>query len=83
MAESTPLIDGASSDSGSVPDSIRDDVQQLVTALARRSTTSKLVVAQKVVTSGLDIMLSFLGPEVVAHWLRRCADSVEAPQVKP
>jgi hypothetical protein len=85
MAEikTPPIVEGDVSDTGNLPETIRDAAQQFVVALAQRLNTSKPVVAEKLVTCGLDIMLARLGPEVVAHWLRRCADQVEAMQVKP
>ena len=74
----TPPIEGHFIDTGNLRETMRDDVQQFVLALAQRLKISKLVVAEKMVTCGLDIMLARLGSEVVAHWLRRCADQIEA-----
>jgi hypothetical protein len=78
-----PIVEGDFSDKGNLRETIRIDVQQFVVALAQRLGTSKLVMAEKLVTCGLDIMLAHLGPQVVAHWLRRCADQVEPMQAKP
>ena len=84
MAEiNTPPIEGDLIDMGNLRETIRADVQQFVLALAQRLKISKPVVAEKLVTCGLDIMVASLGPEVVAHWLRRCADQVEIMPTKP
>ena len=85
MAEikTPPMVEGEFSDTGNLRETIRDDVQQFVVALAQRLGISKPMVAEKLVTCGLDIMLARLGPEVVVHWLRRCADQLEAEQVEP
>ena len=85
MAEikTTPIVDGDFSNSGNLPEAIRDDVEEFVVTLAQRLMISKLVVAEKMVGCGLNMMVGRLGPEVVAHWLRRCADQLDAAQVKP
>jgi hypothetical protein len=75
------IVEENFSDSG-LPQAIRDAVQQFVVALAQRLKISKPVVAEKMVGCGLDMMVSYLSPEVVAHWLRRCADQLEAEQAK-
>ena len=85
MAEikTTPIVDGDFGDSGNLPEAVRDAVEQFVVALAQRLMTSKLVVAEKMVGCELNMMVERLGPGVVAHWLRRCADQLEAERGKP
>ena len=58
-------------------------MQQFVVALSQRLKISKLVVAEKMVTRELDMMVARLAPQVVSHGLRRCADQVEAMQSQP